>query len=579
MMAAQQQRPQMQGQFQGQPPVQQAPGGPGFQVRAPHTSPQQTPPQLSPVTSMQQQRPQWSGKKDALLVKCIDAKLRLATSSGETHPALAQVPRTPQQIQHIQRLQMQREQQQQQMSPNQQQMVRPPVPMPGQPQTQLQQPQPQPGPQGQGQNGSQQKTKVALQNMLSNRAMSPQSQVQQVPGPPVVTGPQAPTPVQVQQSQPQVMVPQGPHGQPPQRLQMINVPHTMAAVPQPQFQQLQRQPHPQQGPPQGPPQFMQQPPQSMASGPVPPRGPGPHQMQMPPGAPAPQHAMRFAGAMGPRPGPPQGPPQPMVMQAQPRPAVPRPLFHGHDPGTKRKLLTKRKFYDGVLILDISVPPDLCFLGCIFMICDYQDDPEQKNYCDGWKKVIRQFGGEVEDAYHPRMTHVLCKSQDSSVAMQALREGKRLVTVFWLNDIVVKKVVMPPWKAIHFPLPANFDRPCENMILTLTGFEGRDRDWVKEMIKIAGAKYTSYFTKHNHAIICRSCEGEKYKKAKEWKTPTVSIQWLNDVFFGNMNAVQCMNNPKYQNFRTEDPFKIEFSLVPSLMAAWKTPIRVTPVSPN
>ena len=74
-----------------------------YQVRAPHTSPQ--PPQLSPVTSNIVQRPQWS---------------------GETHPALAQVPRTPQQLQHLQRLQMQREQQQQ-MSPGQQ-MVRPPVP-------------------------------------------------------------------------------------------------------------------------------------------------------------------------------------------------------------------------------------------------------------------------------------------------------------------------------------------------------------------------------------------------------------------------------------------------------------------
>lgn len=41
-----------------------------------------------------------------------------------------------------------------------------------------------------------------------------------------------------------------------------------------------------------------------------------------------------------------------------------------------------------------------------------------------------------------------------------------------------------------------------MILTMTGFEGRDRDWVKEMINIAGAKYTSYFTKHNHAIVCK-----------------------------------------------------------------------------
>ena len=74
----------------------------------------------------------------------------------------------------------------------------------------------------------------------------------------------------------------------------------------------------------------------------------------------------------------------------------------------------------------------------------------------------------------------------------------------------------------------------------------------------------------------SCEGDKYAKAKEWKVPTVSIQWLNDVFFGSMNAVQCMNNPKYQNFRSEDPFKIDYSLVPNLMASWKNPIRITPV---
>ena len=101
----------------------------------------------------------------------------------------------------------------------------------------------------------------------------------------------------------------------------------------------------------------------------------------------------------------------------------------------------------------AVPPDLCLLGCIFFICDYQDDLEDSKFCDDWKKVIRQFGGEVVDTYHAGITHVLCKAQDSNLANQALREGKRLVTVYWLNDIVVKRVVLPPWKAIHFPLPA------------------------------------------------------------------------------------------------------------------------------
>ena len=107
----------------------------------------------------------------------------------------------------------------------------------------------------------------------------------------------------------------------------------------------------------------------------------------------------------------------------------------------------------MISISFSVPPDLCLLGCIFLIIDYQDDSEESAYCDDWKKVIRQFGGEVEETYQPRITHLLCMNQDSAVSMQALREGKRLVTIFWLNDIVVKKIVLPPWKAIHFPLPA------------------------------------------------------------------------------------------------------------------------------
>lgn len=41
-----------------------------------------------------------------------------------------------------------------------------------------------------------------------------------------------------------------------------------------------------------------------------------------------------------------------------------------------------------------------------------------------------------------------------------------------------------------------------MILCMTGFIGRDRDFIKDMIKLAGAKYTGYFTHHNHAIICK-----------------------------------------------------------------------------
>ena len=105
--------------------------------------------------------------------------------------------------------------------------------------------------------------------------------------------------------------------------------------------------------------------------------------------------------------------------------------------------------DGILL---SVPPDLCLLGCIFHIIEYQDDSEKSGYVPSWTKTIRQYGGEVEPSYHQRITHLLCKNQDSALAQQALREGKRIVTSYWLNDVVARKKVMPPWKAVHFPLP-------------------------------------------------------------------------------------------------------------------------------
>jgi PAX-interacting protein 1 len=129
-------------------------------------------------------------------------------------------------------------------------------------------------------------------------------------------------------------------------------------------------------------------------------------------------------------------------------------------------------------IETRLPPDLCLLGCIFVVTDYQDSEEYAKFVASWKKTITQYGGEIETSLSPRVTHLLCSSQKSALAQQARVEGKRLVTCYWLNDTIRKKKVMPPWKAIHFPLPAQFEPPCTNMILCLTGFQDRDRDLVK-----------------------------------------------------------------------------------------------------
>merc|ERR1719445_2752264 len=465
--------------------------------------------------------------------------------SGDPHPALAQVPRTPQQIQHLQRLQMQRQQVVEGGAAPPEGSVS--AASPQQPGL-MQQPMQQPGMMGQQQQmimGQPTNTKVALQNMLSNRIGPSGQPLPPGPGVPLAPDGTAANRLQLmnQQLQQGTMIqPQQPP-QSPQQMQLIQQ-QQLAAQQQQQAAAAAAEAQRQRQQQLMAMQQQQQQRAAMSNISNSPIHPHPQMMPGAPGAmPNTRFAPRVAGMGGLRPQVP-GIQQQRMQQ-----------FVGH-------------------AMETRLPPDLCLLGCIFVIVDYQDMEEAKHLPE-WKKVITQYGGEIEESLSPRVTHVLAATQKSQMAQTGRAEGKRLVSAYWLNDTVVRKKVLPPWKAIHFPLPANFEPPCNNMILTLTGFEDRDRDYVKDMIKIAGATYTGYFTKHNHAIICRKPLGEKFEKAREWRVPAVSIQWLNDVLFGSSNAAQSMNNPRYQQFKPEEPLRIDYNLVPHLIQSWKIPIRISP----
>lgn len=62
---------------------------------------------------------------------------------------------------------------------------------------------------------------------------------------------------------------------------------------------------------------------------------------------------------------------------------------------------------------ITVPEDLCLLGCVFFITDYQRYLSSEQITT-WKKVIAQHGGQVDDSYSNRVTHLLCETQQSDV---------------------------------------------------------------------------------------------------------------------------------------------------------------------
>uniref|UniRef100_A0A1B0CG64 PAX-interacting protein 1 n=2 Tax=Lutzomyia longipalpis TaxID=7200 RepID=A0A1B0CG64_LUTLO len=237
------------------------------------------------------------------------------------------------------------------------------------------------------------------------------------------------------------------------------------------------------------------------------------------------------------------------------PIPPRPQFYGHNPNLK-------------------LPPDLFLLGCTFFVVEY--DETNKTDLPSWRELIQKHGGEIELFYCQKVTHVLCRTQRHGVVMQAIRDSKRCVTAYWLNDTIIRRQVQPPWQALHLPAPSTFgmQKPASRHIIAISGFEGDERIRIKNMVEESGAKFTQYFSKQNTVLICKKPEGAKYRRAKDWAIPVVNATWLSDILLGNLSSMSQYEITKYQQYNLMGPFRIEYGLVPHLMTAWKSPINLT-----
>ncbi|PWA30808.1 hypothetical protein CCH79_00017353, partial [Gambusia affinis] len=236
----------------------------------------------------------------------------------------------------------------------------------------------------------------------------------------------------------------------------------------------------------------------------------------------------------------------------------------------------------------DIPQDGFLLGCVFAIADYPEQMADKQLLATWKRVeltstrglkkehvIQACGGVVDPTLTSRCTHLLCESQVSNMYVQALREGKRCVTAHWLSTVLKKKKMIPPHRTLHLPFafPPGA-KPCSQHILSVTGFVDADRDDLKLMAYLAGARYTGYLCRGNTVLICKEPGGMKYEKAKEWKIPCVNAQWLCDILLGNFEALRQIQHSRYSVYSQPEPLMPNPQLVQNLLAAWRTPVKVT-----
>ncbi|KAM7378688.1 hypothetical protein PAMP_004294 [Pampus punctatissimus] len=213
----------------------------------------------------------------------------------------------------------------------------------------------------------------------------------------------------------------------------------------------------------------------------------------------------------------------------------------------------------------EIPQDGFLLGCVFAVSDYPEQMADKQLLATWKRVIQACGGAVDPTLTSRCTHLLCESQVSNMYVQALREGKRCVTAHWLNTVLKRKRMVPPHRTLHLPFafPPGA-KPCSQHIISVTGFVDADRDDLKLMAYLAGARYTGYLCRSNTVLICKEPSGLKYEKAKEWKIPCVNAQWLCDILLGNFEALRQIQHSRYSIYTHPEPLVPNPQLVQNLL---------------
>jgi len=173
----------------------------------------------------------------------------------------------------------------------------------------------------------------------------------------------------------------------------------------------------------------------------------------------------------------------------------------------------------------------------------------------WKDVIENARGVINTTYTDDVTHVICLHQQSPTFKKALHDKKLIATAYWLNDVLVSKKVFAPQTPLHLPVPFTEIIPgLKNALMTVSGYEGRERTVVKHMINFLGASYTGHMTRAHTHLVCKNATGEKYKKAVEWGIPVVSPKWLGDMIQTGQ-SFPCKAKTKYAVISNSDDLKI------------------------
>ncbi|KAJ2386851.1 regulator of Ty1 Transposition, partial [Coemansia sp. RSA 2603] len=126
--------------------------------------------------------------------------------------------------------------------------------------------------------------------------------------------------------------------------------------------------------------------------------------------------------------------------------------------------------------------------------------------------------------------VLCQHRFGYEYAKASRLGKIVGTLVWLFQVLINGTLTSPTRRLlHYPLPVVAVEGMDRAVISVSGYTGVARQFLRTLILAMGARYTPHLSRENTHLVTASCSGRKYAAAVRGGIDVVNHLWIEQCF--------------------------------------------------
>ncbi|KAK6544439.1 hypothetical protein TWF694_001134 [Orbilia ellipsospora] len=228
-------------------------------------------------------------------------------------------------------------------------------------------------------------------------------------------------------------------------------------------------------------------------------------------------------------------PDPAIMIAKASDPLPYPqvdLSHTHDHPEKQDPDPK----------SMRNKTDIFMDKCFFFDSELKiSDKIKKTLTD----IIKQGSGKTTEDLEVANV-LLCPFRDGEHYLRASRKGIDVGNLTWLYWMTTREEWVSPRKfLLHYPKPKIPIPGMEDMMISVSNYNGDARMYLENLIEAAGATFTRAMKPDNTHLITARDSSDKVEAAREWNLNIVNHLWLEESYA--KWEIQTLSNPRYTTF--------------------------------